>query len=42
MPQYVTDSEPLVFFVVEQRLEQDVCDYPRKGVRLFIAGEEEA
>jgi uncharacterized cupin superfamily protein len=37
-----TGSEPLVFFVVGQRLEQDVCDYPRKGVRLFIAGEEEA
>jgi len=37
-----TGSEPLVFLVVGQRLEQDVCDYPRKGVRLYIAGENEA
>jgi uncharacterized cupin superfamily protein len=37
-----TGSEPLVFFVAGQRLEQDVCDYPRKGVRLYIAGKNEA
>ncbi|GLQ87292.1 cupin domain-containing protein [Dyella flagellata] len=37
-----TGSEPLVFFVVGQRLEHDVCDYPRKGVRLYIAGKDEA
>lgn len=28
-------DEPLVCLVVGQRLEQDVCDYPRKGKRLF-------
>lgn len=37
-----TGNEPLVFFVVGQRLEHDVCDYPRKGVRLYIAGKSEA
>lgn len=37
-----TGSEPLVFLVVGQRLEHDVCDYPRKGVRLYMAGEDEA
>lgn len=35
-------DEPLVFLVVGQRLEQDVCDYPRKGVRLYVAGEHES
>ena len=37
-----TGNEPLVFFVVGQRLEHDVCDYPRKGVRLYTAGKNEA
>jgi uncharacterized cupin superfamily protein len=37
-----TGNEPLVFIVVGQRLEQDVCDYPHKGVRLYVAGEDEA
>lgn len=36
-----TGDEPLVFFVVGQRLEHDVCDYPHKEVRLYIAGEDE-
>lgn len=35
-------SEPLVFLVVGQRLEHDVCDYPHKGVRLYTAGKDEA
>jgi uncharacterized cupin superfamily protein len=34
-------SEPLVFLVVGQRLEHDVCDYPHKGVRLYTAGKDE-
>ncbi|GGA19981.1 cupin domain-containing protein [Dyella nitratireducens] len=37
-----TGSEPLMFLVVGQRLEQDVCDYPRKGVRLYVAGDDES
>ncbi|MBM7124839.1 cupin domain-containing protein [Dyella flava] len=37
-----TGNDPLVFFVVGQRLEQDVCDYPHKKVRLYTAGEDEA
>lgn len=37
-----TGSVPLVFLVVGQRLEQDVCEYPHKGLRLYIAGEHEA
>jgi uncharacterized cupin superfamily protein len=37
-----TGSEPLVFFVVGQRLEQDVCEYPHKGVRLYTAGKHDA
>lgn len=36
-----TGNEPLVFFVVGQRLEQDVCDYPHKKVRLYVAGKDE-
>ncbi|WP_199535824.1 cupin domain-containing protein [Dyella psychrodurans] len=36
-----TGSEPLVFLVVGQRLEHDVCDYPHKGMRLYMAGEDE-
>lgn len=37
-----TCSTPLTFLVVGQRLEQDVCEYPHKGLRLYIAGEHEA
>lgn len=29
-------DEPLVFLVVGQRLDHDICDYPRKGKRLFV------
>lgn len=36
-----TGNEPLVSLVVGQRLEHDVCDYPHKGIRLFIAGDHE-
>jgi len=36
-----TGNEPLVSLVVGQRLEHDVCDYPHKGVRLYIAGDNE-
>lgn len=35
-------DEPLVLLVFGQRLEHDVCDYPRLGQRLFVAGEMEA
>jgi uncharacterized cupin superfamily protein len=35
-------SEPLVIFVVGQRLEQDVCEYPHKKLRLYTAGDHEA
>ena len=34
-------DEPLVLLVFGQRLEHDVCDYPRLGQRLFVAGEME-
>jgi uncharacterized cupin superfamily protein len=33
-------EEPLVFLVVGQRLDQDVCDYPRKGKRLYTNHDE--
>ncbi|MGF6902393.1 cupin domain-containing protein [Paraburkholderia sp. GAS348] len=33
-----TGDNPLVFIVAGQRLEQDVCDYPRKGKRLYVSG----
>lgn len=33
---YNDGDEPLVFLVVGQRLDHDVCDYPRKGKRLFV------
>lgn len=36
-----TGTEPLVCLVGGQRLEQDVCDYPRQGKRLYINGERE-
>ncbi|MBN3787624.1 cupin domain-containing protein [Burkholderia sp. Ac-20353] len=37
-----TGDVPLVLFVAGQRLEHDVCDYPRIGKRLFVAGKREA
>jgi uncharacterized cupin superfamily protein len=37
-----TGNAPLMFLVVGQRLEQDVCEYPHKNVRLYTAGEIEA
>ncbi|HEV7776737.1 MAG TPA: cupin domain-containing protein [Luteibacter sp.] len=37
-----TGNDPLAFLVAGQRLEHDVCDYPRKNKRLYIAGAEEA
>lgn len=33
-------DEPLVFLVVGQRLEFDVCDYPAKGKRLYVVNGE--
>lgn len=33
-----TGHIPLVLIVAGQRLEHDVCDYPRKGKRLYAAG----
>jgi uncharacterized cupin superfamily protein len=33
-----TGHLPLVLIVAGQRLEQDVCDYPHKGKRLYAAG----
>ncbi len=37
-----TGTEPLTFLLVRHRLVQDVCDYPRKGKRLYMNGDEEA
>jgi uncharacterized cupin superfamily protein len=37
-----TGGIPLTFLVVGQRLEQDVCEYPHKGLRLYVAGRHEA
>ncbi len=37
-----TGSDPLTFLAVRQMLEQDVCDYPKKGLRLYMNGAEEA
>ncbi|KVZ04093.1 cupin domain-containing protein [Burkholderia stagnalis] len=34
-----TGAAPLVLLVAGQRLEHDVCDYPRVGKRLYMAGE---
>lgn len=31
----------MVFIAAGQRLEHDVCEYPRVGKRLFVAGEME-
>lgn len=36
-----TSTEPLVCLVGGQRLENDVCDYPRKNKRLYIHGLQE-
>ncbi|WP_266170491.1 cupin domain-containing protein [Dyella subtropica] len=36
-----TGDEPLVLLVAGQRLEQDVCDYPRLNKRLYINGKVE-
>ncbi len=36
-----TGSEPLLMFAVRVNLEQDVCDYPHQGKRLYMNGEEE-
>lgn len=36
-----TGNEPLVLLVAGQRLEHDVCDYPHRGLRLYINGEQE-
>ncbi len=35
-------SGPLTFLAVRQMLAQDVCDYPKKGLRLYMNGTEEA
>ncbi|MGU7771906.1 cupin domain-containing protein [Burkholderia sp. MR1-5-21] len=37
-----TGDVPLVLLVAGQRLEHDICDYPRIGKRLFLAGKREA
>lgn len=36
-----TGSEPLVLLVAGQRLEHDVCEYPRRNLRLYINGDKE-
>jgi uncharacterized cupin superfamily protein len=36
-----TGKAPLVLLVMGQRLEQDVCDYPHRGLRLYINGKQE-
>lgn len=36
-----TGDDPLVLLVAGLRLEQDVCDYPRLGKRLYINGDNE-
>lgn len=33
---YNDGDETLVFLVVGQRLDHDICDYPNKGKRLFV------
>jgi uncharacterized cupin superfamily protein len=37
-----TGTEPLVFLAARQMLEQDACDYPRRGKRLYMTGDQEA
>jgi uncharacterized cupin superfamily protein len=39
---YNNGSEPLVYLLSGPRIEQDVCDYPRIGKRLFVAGAADA
>jgi len=34
-------GEPLLMLAVRVNLEQDVCDYPHQGKRLYMNGEEE-
>lgn len=34
-------SEPLLILAARVNLEQDVCDYPHQGKRLYMNGEEE-
>ena len=34
-----TGDAPLQMLVMGQRLEHDVCEYPRSGKRLYVAGE---
>ncbi|MEM5450770.1 MULTISPECIES: cupin domain-containing protein [Paraburkholderia] len=36
-----TGGIPLVLIIAGQRLEHDVCDYPRKRKRLYVAGPSE-
>jgi uncharacterized cupin superfamily protein len=35
-------TEPLVFLMARTKLEQDVCDYPDRGKRLYMNGAQEA
>ena len=37
-----TGTEPLVMLSARTHLEQDVCDYPRRGKRLYMNGAQEA
>lgn len=37
-----TGHAPLVFLMARTKLELDVCDYPDKGKRLYMNGDEEA
>lgn len=37
-----TGVEPLVFLMARTKLTQDVCDYPDRGLRLYMNGDEEA
>ena len=34
-PRELVNTEPLVCLVIDQRLTQDITDYPRKGKRLY-------
>lgn len=34
-------TEPLVLLVTGQRLEHDICEYPKKNLKLYINGEQE-
>lgn len=37
-----TGSAPLAFLAARHMLVQDVCDYPQKGLRLYMNGPQEA